>query len=70
MKGSTTIVVEQKTRSMMKTLAQVSGVAPSDVWQKAAEMHLQKFYASTLRKAAKEVNSALENAVKKGSILQ
>ena len=60
MKVSTTIAVEEKTRSMMKTLAQVQGWSPSDVWQEAANVYLQKYYAVILRKAAKEINSALE----------
>lgn len=56
----TSIVVERKTRSMMQTLAQVSGRQTSEMWQDAAENYLRKYYAPALRKAAKEINSALE----------
>jgi len=45
---------------MMKTLAQVSGAAPSDLWQEAGEMYLQKYYAAILRRAAKEITTVLE----------
>jgi len=62
MKVSTTITVEEKTRSMMKTLAQVTGHETSLLWQDAANTYLQRNYASELRKAAKRINSALEKS--------